>query len=159
MKKLEDKTNLTRIDYFIYYKELKKESEEVDRLLDENKLYLTKLESGIQEKNYEIKQLTKDYDEVSKLLTIKIRENERMTKEITKLNNKINKLQDQYEKQKQNVDKLNYEIGKKNDELCVLNDRLEFCRSHRRAPDIEELKAYTYKEDEVTKRIRRQNVS
>lgn len=160
MKKLEDKTNLTRLDYFIYYRQLKEESEYTDRLLDENKLYLKKLETVIQEKTYEIKQLTSDYDEVSKILIMKTKDVERLSKQITKLTNKLEKVETTAEKQKNLIEKLKLELVKKEEELEVTNNRLEYCRSHRRSPDIEEIKAYTLDRREVEKRIRRSpNVS
>jgi hypothetical protein len=90
---------------------------------------------------------------------MKLRENEKLIKEISKLSHKLEKVQNLAEKQKKNIDNLNYKLEKKNEELAIINERLEFCRSHRRAPDIEELKAYTYKEEEVSKRLRRKNVS
>lgn len=159
MKKLEDKTNLTRLDYFIYYKELKAESENTDRLLDENKLYLEKLENIIQEKNYEIKQLEKDYDETNKLLALKIKDIDKMTKQISKLSNALEKVQKTANRQQKVIEKLNISLVNKDEELRITNERLNYCKSHRRSPDIEELKAYTYREDEVTKRIRGKNVS
>jgi len=156
MKKLEDKENLTRFDYFIYYKRLKEEAENDSKLLDENKLYLTKLETTIQEKNYEIKQLSNDYDETSKLLALKIRDLERVTKQVNKVSNKLEKTQNMVKKQQKTIEKLNVLLSVKNDENRVLNDRLAYCHEHLREdiPNIEELKAYVGGRKKVLNNIR-----
>jgi chromosome segregation ATPase len=159
MNKLEDKTNLTWWDFIIHQREIKEEMDNDSRLLDENQMYLGKLETTLQEKNYEIKQLKNDYNEITRLLTLKMRDMERVSKQNQKMFNKIEKLETTTKKQKDTIDKLKKNVERKDEEIKVINDRLEYCRSHRRAPDIEELKAYTYDRKEVSKRIRRRNVS
>lgn len=158
MKKLEDKTNLTWWDFMIHQKEIRQEMDNDSRLLDENQMYLGKLETTLQEKNYEIKQLTNDYDELSKLYALK----ERDLVKVTKLDTQLKKVQKTCKKQQKTIDRLNVLLSVKNEENRVLNDRLAYCHEHLREdiPDIEELKAYIGGRKKVLNNIRRkQNVS
>lgn len=162
MKKLEDKTSLTWWDFIIHQKEIRQEMDSDSRLLDENQMYLGKLETSLQEKNYEIKQLTNDYDELSKLYALKERDLVKVTKQVTKLDTQLKKTQKTCKKQQKTIDKLNVLLSVKNDENRVLNDRLAYCHEHLREdiPDIEELKAYVGGRKKVLNNIRRkQNVS
>lgn len=154
MKRLEDKVNLTRLDYFIYYNQLKEEREQDSRLLDENKIYLNQLETALQEKNYRIKQVERDYDELSKLLALRERDLGKIIKQVDKINKQLEKAQKQVNKQQLTINKLNIQLGNKNDEIRILSDRLDYSLSHRRAPDIEEIKAYEMNKKEVLKKIR-----
>lgn len=160
MKKMEDKVNLTWWDFIIHQKEIRKEMESDSMLLDENQLYLGKLETTLQEKNYEIKQLTNDYDEISKLYALKERDLNKVSKQVIKLTKQLEKAQKMSNKQQLIINKLRITLGNKDDEIKILENRLDYSLSHRRAPDIEEIKAYECNKKEVLKKIRgNKNVS
>ncbi len=154
MRKMEDKANLTWWDFIIHQKEIKQEMENDSRLLDENQLYLSKLETTIQQKNAKISLLEDDYKKIKDLYALKDIDLCRVNQQLNKTNKQLEKARKTLDKQRKTINELNVSLSNKNEEIEVLNDRLEYCRSHRRAPDLEEIKAYELNKKEVLKKIR-----
>lgn len=154
MKKMEDKANLTWWDFIIHQKEIKQEMENDSRLLDENQMYLGKLETTIQQKNAIISSLEEEYKNLKDLYALKDIDLCRVNQQLSKTNKRLEKAQKTLDKQRKTINELNVSIINKNEEIDILNDRLEYCRNHRRAPDLEEIKAYELNKKEVLKKIR-----
>ncbi|MBE6156947.1 MAG: hypothetical protein E7161_04325 [Firmicutes bacterium] len=144
------------VNWVFHYKTIKNEYEED---LKRNSLELIRLNKKIKEKDKIIED-----KEIAILLHSKTIEDLRLKKsDLQKLLDKVEKENsnlkakiENYKREKRAIAKemhsLNSELEKVKFQLEETTERLEYCKTHRRAPTKEEIIAYDYSRKEVLKR-------
>ena len=149
------------INWVFHYKTIKNEYEEE---LKRNSLELIRLNKKIKEKDKIIED-----KEIAILLHSKTIEDlhvkkinlQKLLDKVEKDNNKLNARIESYKLEKSSICKdmtdLTIELEKTKEELEKTSKRLEYCKTHRRAPTTEEILAYDYSRKEVLKRSKEKN--
>ena len=149
------------VNWVFHYKTIKNEYEEE---LKRNSLELIRLNKKIKEKDKIIED-----KEIAILLHSKTIEDlhvkksnlQKLLDKVEKDNNKLNARIESYKLEKSSICKdmtnLTIELEKTKEELEKTSKRLEYCKSHRRAPSTEEILAYDYSRKEVLKRSKESN--
>lgn len=149
------------VNWVFHYKTIKNEYEEE---LKRNSLELIRLNKKIKEKDKIIED-----KEIAILLHSKTIEDlhikrinlQKLLDKVEKDNNKLNARIESYKLEKSSICKdmtdLTIELEKTKEELEKTSKRLEYCKSHRRAPTTEEILAYDYSRKEVLKRNKEKN--
>ena len=144
------------VNWVFHYKTIKNEYEEE---LKRNSLELIRLNKKIKEKDKIIED-----KEIAILLHSKTIEDlhvkrinlQKLLDKVEKDNNKLNARIESYKLEKSSICKdmtdLTIELEKTKEELEKTSKRLEYCKTHRRAPTTEEILAYDYSRKEVLKR-------
>lgn len=123
-----------------YYKEIEKEAEDFNTECNRKQRRIEKLQHELRSKEQERKELVLNGQGVieEKILTIKNLEND-----ITNLENKLKEKENQRRKAVGSIGGLKRQIKKRDEEINTLNERIEFLKTNRRSPNLEELKDYT----------------
>lgn len=162
-EKFKELINYIRVVPYIEYRELKGEWEKQNIKLDENKAERHKLLKEIKKltdekfelkANYETEkqQLQKDIEDLKNELELEKNKTKNLGNDLKILANKNKKLEkDLEEKEKQRHSSAS-KIGGYVTEINRLNAINDFLKKHRRAPSIEELKAYTERTKTVCKK-------
>ena len=144
------------VNWVFHYKTIKNEYEEE---LKSNSLELIRLNKKIKEKDKIIEEKEKVISVQFKTLESdgnKKQELKKLLDKVEKDNNKLNARIESYKLEKSSICKdmtdLTIELEKTKEELEKTSKRLEYCKSHRRAPTTEEILAYDYSRKEVLKR-------
>lgn len=144
------------VNWVFHYKTIKNEYEEE---LKRNSLELIRLNKKIKEKDKIIEEKEKVISVQFKTLESdgnKKQELKKLLDKVEKDNNKLNARIESYKLEKSSICKdmtdLTIELEKTKEELEKTNRRLEYCKTHRRAPTTEEILAYDYSRKEVLKR-------
>lgn len=144
------------VNWVFHYKTIKNEYEEE---LKCNSLELIRLNKKIKEKDKIIEEKEKVISVQFKALESdgnKKKELKKLLDKVEKDNNKLNARIESYKLEKSSICKdmtdLTIELEKTKEELEKTSKRLEYCKSHRRAPTTEEILAYDYSRKEVLKR-------
>ena len=144
------------INWIFHYKTIKNEYEEE---LKRNSLELIRLNKKIKEKDKIIED-----KEIAILLHSNTIEDlhvkkinlQKLLDKVEKDNNKLNARIESYKLEKSSICKdmtdLTIELEKTKEEIEKTSKRLEYCKTHRRAPSTEEILAYDYSRKEVLKR-------
>lgn len=144
------------VNWVFHYKTIKNEYEEE---LKSNSLELIRLNKKIKEKDKIIEEKEKVISVQFKTLESdgnKKQELKKLLDKVEKDNNKLNARIESYKLEKSSICKdmtdLTIELEKTKEELEKTSKRLEYCKTHRRAPTTEEILAYDYSRKEVLKR-------
>lgn len=144
------------VNWVFHYKTIKNEYEEE---LKRNSLELIRLNKKIKEKDKIIEEKEKVISVQFKTLESdgnKKQELKKLLDKVEKDNNKLNARIESYKLEKSSICKdmtdLTIELEKTKEELEKTSKRLEYCKTHRRAPTTEEILAYDYSRKEVLKR-------
>lgn len=144
------------VNWVFHYKTIKNEYEEE---LKRNSLELIRLNKKIKEKDKIIEEKEKVISVQFKTLESdgnKKQELKKLLDKVEKDNNKLNARIESYKLEKSSICKdmtdLTIELEKTKEELEKTSRRLEYCKTHRRAPTTEEILAYDYSRKEVLKR-------
>ena len=144
------------VNWVFHYKTIKNEYEEE---LKRNSLELIRLNKKIKEKDKILEEKEKVISVQFKTLESdgnKKQELKKLLDKVEKDNNKLNARIESYKLEKSSICKdmtdLTIELEKTKEELEKTSKRLEYCKTHRRAPTTEEILAYDYSRKEVLKR-------
>lgn len=155
-------------DYFIWVFNYKKLSEEWKRENEQNQLNEIHSNRKIEKLNQERDLIQKEKDNLVKLREKRIHD---LNSQVGKLKRNLsskekecldlqNKLEEKEKTRKNLASKLGGVQGTikhLEKELQMANDKIEFLKNNRKAPSLEELKAYEYSRKEVLKRQNERN--
>lgn len=144
------------VNWVFHYKTIKNEYEEeihqgsldlirANKKIKEKDQAIKNTESLVTSRNAKIKELNDNYDKLKNHVS-----------EIEKLNNKLRSNIESYKLEKKELVKeisnLTIELENTKNQLESTSKRLDYCKTHRRAPSKEEILAYDYSRKEVLKR-------